>query len=638
VRTGVVAHTAIASALIALVVGAAFTILLREIDGLRASERAVAQSRDENAIAEDLEQRVIDLETGVRGFALTGQARFLEPWQKARSAIPVQTKRLAALSTSPDQARQVGELTRDIDSYIEDYSAPLVAAVRSNRAAGLRPATNAEGKRRIDALRAEFARLRAAQQARLTPRLQRDDRDASRAATVATVALGVSIVLILLFGGYLMRAIAVPLRGAAAMAGRLAGGDLAVRLPERGIGEVAALERAFNSMAGSVQSSRDKLHTLADEQAALRRVATLVAQEASTAEVFEAVTREVGLQCGADLARMERFESERMVTAIAAWSRGGEPELAVGRRFALVGSSIAGQVLDTGRPARVDTFVGASGPIAREAQELGIRSSVGCPIVVGARTWGVIAASRTHRAPFPPNTESRIADFTALVATAIANAEARADVLASRTRLLTAGDDARRRVVRDLHDGAQQRLVHTIITLKLAQRAYERDHEAAAGLVGEALGEAQQANAELRELAHGILPSVLARGGLAAGVDALVSRLRVPVEVAVPAERLPREIEASAYFVVAEALTNVAKHSGAQSADVRAWVGDRVLHVDVRDDGIGGARPEGSGLVGLRDRVTALGGRLRIESPPGDGTRIAATLPLPLSGGTIPRG
>jgi signal transduction histidine kinase len=638
VRPGVVAHTAIASVLIALVVGAAFTILLREIDSLRASERAVAQSREESAIAGDLEQRVIDLETGVRGFALTGQERFLEPWQKARTAIPAQTKRLAALSTSPDQVRQVGELTRDIDSYVEDYSAPLVAAVRSNRAAGLRLATNVEGKRRIDALRAEFARLRAAEQARLTPRLQQDDQDASHAATVATVALGISIVLIVLFGGYLMRAIAVPLRGAAAMAGRLAGGDLAVRLPERGIGEVSALERAFNSMAGSVQSSRDKLHRLADEQAALRRVATLVAEEASTAEVFQAVTREVGLQCDADLARMERFESERMVTAIAAWSRGGEPELAVGRRFALVGSSIAGLVLDTGSPARVDTFVGASGPIAREAQELGIRSSVGCPIVVGARTWGVIAASRTHGAPFPPNTESRIADFTALVATAVSNTEARADVLASRTRLLTAGDDARRRVVRDLHDGAQQRLVHTIITLKLAQRAYERDHEAAAGLVGEALGEAQQANAELRELAHGILPSVLARGGLAAGVDALVSRLRVPVEVAVPAERLPREIEASAYFVVAEALTNVAKHSGAQSADVRAWVGDRVLHVDVRDDGIGGARPEGSGLVGLRDRVAALGGRLRIESPPGDGTRIAATLPLPLPGGTIPRG
>lgn len=182
--------------------------------------------------------------------------------------------------------------------------------------------------------------------------------------------------------------------------------------------------------------------------------------------------------------------------------------------------------------------------------------------------------------------------------------------------------------MRDLHNGAQQRLAHTIITLKLAEQAYERGDEAATALVHEALDAAEHANAELRELAHGLLPSALARGGLAAGVDAQVSRLRVPVEVAVPAERLPREIEASAYFVVAEALTNVVKHSGAESADVRAWVDESALHVDVRDDGVGGARPDGSGLLRLRDRVAALGRRLRIESPPGGGTRIAATVPL----------
>lgn len=238
------------------------------------------------------------------------------------------------------------------------------------------------------------------------------------------------------------------------MAGRLASGDLAVRLPEKGIGEVGALECAFNSMAGSVQASRDEQHRLADEQAALRCVATLVAQEVSTTEVFEAVTREVGLQCGADLARMERFEPDRMVTAVAAWSRSGEAELAVGKRFALVGSSITAQMLETGRPARVDTFAGASGPIAREAQALGIRSSVGCPIVVGARTWGVIAASRTHAAPFPPNTESRIADFTALVATAVSNAQARDDVRTSRARL---ADGRRRRAPPRRARSAQRR-------------------------------------------------------------------------------------------------------------------------------------------------------------------------------------
>jgi signal transduction histidine kinase len=391
---------------------------------------------------------------------------------------------------------------------------------------------------------------------------------------------------------------------------------------------VSELARRAQSRAGEAEQARDALRRLADEQSALRRVATLVAQEAPTAEVFEAVTGEVGLQCDADLARMERFEPDGTVTAVAAWSRLGDVELAVGGHFLLEGASIATQVLQTGRPARVDSFTGASGPIAREAQSLGIHSSVGCPIVVSGRTWGVIAASMTRDAPFPPNTESRIADFTELTAAAVSNAEARADLVASRARVLTAADQARRRVERDLHDGAQQRLVHAIITLKLARRARDKGDESAWNIVGEALEFAEQANAELRQLAHGILPDALSRGGLQAGVESLVSHLRVPVDVAVAVDRLPREIEASAYFVVAEALTNVAKHSGAQRARVSAWLDAGALRVDVRDDGVGGARADGSGLVGLDDRVSTLGGQLLIESPLGGGTRIAATLPL----------
>jgi signal transduction histidine kinase len=391
---------------------------------------------------------------------------------------------------------------------------------------------------------------------------------------------------------------------------------------------VSELARRANARAREAEEARGELSRLADEQAALRRVATLVAESVPTSELFEAVTREVGLQSGADLARMERFEPDHTVTAVAAWSRGGEGHLAVGTRFALEGASIAAQVYATGSPARVDTFEGTSGPIAQEAKALGIRSSVGCPIVVGGRTWGVIAASTRRETPFPPHTESRIADFTELVATAVANAEARADLVASRARLLTAGDDARRGVVRDLHDGAQQRLVYAIVVLKLARRAQEDGDEGAASLVGDALEAVDQANAELRELAHGLLPSVLTRGGLAAGVASLVSRARVPITMDVPSGRFPPEIEASAYFVIAEALTNVAKHSGAAHADVSLWVEDGALRVDVRDDGAGGARTDGSGLVGLSDRVEALGGRLQIDSAPGHGTSIAATLPL----------
>ena len=194
--------------------------------------------------------------------------------------------------------------------------------------------------------------------------------------------------------------------------------------------------------------------------------------------------------------------------------------------------------------------------------------------------------------------------------------------------MLAAGDDARRRVVRDLHDGAQQRLVHTIITLKLAQRSVHENRSDADVLLAEALGTAERATAEVRELAHGILPSVLTHGGLRAGVDAFVSRLDLPVDLDVSSERLPPDIEASAYFIVAEALTNVVKHARATRATVRAAADDGVLTLEVRDDGVGGVNPDGHGLMGIADRVDALGGRLRIESTDGDGTVLAARLPL----------
>jgi signal transduction histidine kinase len=212
--------------------------------------------------------------------------------------------------------------------------------------------------------------------------------------------------------------------------------------------------------------------------------------------------------------------------------------------------------------------------------------------------------------------------------TAIANLQARSDLAESRARIIAAGDEERRRVVRDLHDGAQQRLVHTVITMKLARRAVENEDATALGFLTEALDQAEHAIAELRELAHGILPSVLTHGGLPAGVDALASRMPVPVENDVAVGRLPASVEATAYFVVAEALTNVAKHARARSAAVEARVDDGALRIEVRDDGVGGAMADGTGLIGLRDRLAALGGRLSIESPAGGGTLIAAEIPV----------
>jgi signal transduction histidine kinase len=375
--------------------------------------------------------------------------------------------------------------------------------------------------------------------------------------------------------------------------------------------------------------SREELKRLAEEQAALRRVATLVAEGAAPGSLLAVVAREVAGFVNVPLVSIVCYEADGTATERASVSERGEL-FPVGSRWLLDGTNVVAQVRESGRAARINDYSGLEGTIADTVRRAGIRSTVGIPIVVDGELWGAMVVSSTEPEPLPEATEARLADFTELVGTAIANAESRAELIASRARVVAAADDARRRVVRDLHDGAQQRLVHTVITLKLAQRELVDGQGTAQAQVAEALDQAEQANAELRELAHGILPSVLTRGGLRAGVDALVSRIDVPVEVEVSVDRLPIEIEASAYFVVAEALTNVVKHSRAGSAEVKAWVDDGALHLEIRDDGAGGAQPDGVGLLGLADRLAALEGRLRVESPQNAGTVIAATLPLPV--------
>jgi signal transduction histidine kinase len=274
------------------------------------------------------------------------------------------------------------------------------------------------------------------------------------------------------------------------------------------------------------------------------------------------------------------------------------------------------------------SYADTHGHIGRVIERLTFRSGVGAPIVVDGRLWGVTIANWIGEEPPPPDTEERMAKFAELLDTAIANADSHDKLTASRARLVTAGDEARRRVVRDLHDGAQQRLVHTIVTLQLAQQALETNDDQADSLIAEALRHARQGKAELRELAHGLLPKVLTHGGLRAGVRTIVSRVNLPVEVEISPARFPAEIEASAYFVVAEALTNVVKHSRAELAEVRVCVEDAMLRVEVRDDGVGGADPNGHGLVGLSDRVTAIGGKLVVESPENGGTLLTAKLPV----------
>jgi signal transduction histidine kinase len=341
--------------------------------------------------------------------------------------------------------------------------------------------------------------------------------------------------------------------------------------------------------------------------------------------VFAAVTEEVVRLFLADLASMCRYESDGTYTVVAT---AGTP-FPVGSRWPLGGKNLATLLFETGRPARMESYADASGASADEIRAVRVRSAVGAPIIVEDRLWGGAAVATSREQVLPADSEARLASFMELVATAIANAEAQTEVAASRARIVAATDQEHRRVIRDLHDGAQQRLVHTIITLKLAQRALQNEEEAAPALVTEALDHAQQATVELRELAHGILPGVLTHGGLRAGVGALASRMPVPVEIDVPVGRLPTAVEATAYFVVAEALTNVVKHARAGHAEVTVLIEDGTVQVQVRDDGVGGASREGSGLIGLADRLAALDGELRVESPADSGTLVAAAIPLP---------
>jgi signal transduction histidine kinase len=379
----------------------------------------------------------------------------------------------------------------------------------------------------------------------------------------------------------------------------------------------------------------DELRMVTDEQAALRRLAMAVARDVPPAEIFTAVADEIGPLLGADDAAVVRFEPDCTATVVAGRGQWVH-ELGADMRVELDDSLAITAVFRTARSARVDEqdYRTASGPIAAYLRRVGNRSAVASPIIVEGGLWGAMVAS-TRCELLPADTEERMANFAELVATVIANAESRAELTASRARVVAAGDEARRRIQRDLHDGAQQRLVSTVVTLQLARRVLGDATGPVGDLVNEALAHAEAANAELRELAHGILPAALTHGGLRAGIGALVSRVRLPVSVDVTGERFPAPLEATAYFIVAEALTNAVRHARATSAQIAAVVDRGNLRLEVRDDGVGGATCSGSsGLLGLRDRAAALNGTMRIESPPGEGTVVAATLPI--TGATSP--
>jgi len=373
----------------------------------------------------------------------------------------------------------------------------------------------------------------------------------------------------------------------------------------------------------------EALRSLVQEQAALRRVATTVASGADQAQVSAVVTEEVGRLLGAHTSNMLRYEPDGTAVVTGGWSMGEVRNVPVGMRVALDGPTVAAEILRSGSPERLDSYEGVAGSTAELLRDLGFRSSIGAPIKLGGRLWGAVMVSTVEEQPFPTGSEQRIADFAELVALAIANAEAHQELAASRARIVEAGDAERRRLERNLHDGAQQRLVALSLGLRLSERKLAEGDPQAGELLKRAKEDLADALEELRELARGIHPAILTDHGLVPALEMLAERADVPVEISAPLDdRLPQPVEAAAYYIVAEALTNASKHARATRVRVNVNRSDGNALVEVADDGVGSAdQRRGSGLRGLRDRVEALGGELGLESPAGAGTTLTARLP-----------
>jgi PAS domain S-box-containing protein len=394
--------------------------------------------------------------------------------------------------------------------------------------------------------------------------------------------------------------------------------------------ELAATSIANAVARSELQDSRDHLRVLATQQAALRRVATLVAQAVNPSEVFAAIAEEMARCLNVGSAAVLEYESDNAATVVASYAEPGEPSIPTGERVTLEGDNVSAMVLRSGRPARMDTFEGAAGPLAARLRAIGMVSRVGAPIVVDERLWGVAIVGSSRTEPLPPDTEDRIAEFAELAATAIAASTARADLIASRARIVAAADDARRRIERDLHDGAQQRLVSLGLKLRMAEASLPTGLDELKAQMNDAVAGVNEIAQELQEISRGIHPAILSSGGLGPALKALGRRSTVPASLDIAiARRLPEQVEITAYYVVAEALANAAKHAQAAEVRVHAEATESTLRLTICDDGIGGADPKkGSGLMGLKDRTEVIGGRLQMVSIPDRGTSIDVTIPL----------
>jgi len=401
----------------------------------------------------------------------------------------------------------------------------------------------------------------------------------------------------------------------------------ATYLVTTGIDLTESTAHTEGAFAGDVGAKLAEVSQLAQEQRALRRVAVLVASEATPERVFTAVSEEAARLLEVSSSAVFRYEGDDTATVVGRYDRDNSAIFEIGVRIFADDNTAIGRARDSALPARINDYFAIDTDVAKRMREAGYRSTVAAPVFVAGVPWGAVAIAARER--LPDDSEARLMALCELVSLAVASAQAREDLQSSRARIVKAGDEQRRRLERNLHDGAQQRLVSLALTLRLVRSRLSAPPETLEPLLQGAAEELDKALEELRELARGLHPVALTEQGLSSALRVLGERLPIDVTVDDLDRRLPDHLEATAYYIGSEALTNVAKHAQATSARVTFSYDDKVLRLEISDDGRGGADPRGgSGILGLRDRADAAGGTLFVISPPGKGTVVTATLPL----------
>jgi signal transduction histidine kinase len=411
-------------------------------------------------------------------------------------------------------------------------------------------------------------------------------------------------------------------------------GDVEVRTPETSPGEKGTPESEYDTMVASLAASQDKLRQVADMQGALRRVATHVARGVSASELFAAVAAEVGHVLKADHSVIVRFESGETADVVAHWNDSRVPQVMppLNGHWPIEAGTVTAAVRNTERAARMNDYGRNTTAIGYWARATGVRCVVGCPVKVEGRVWGAMIIHYLDAEPTRGVTEGSMQEFVELIGTAIANAQSRSDLLASRARVVAAADESRRRIERDLHDGAQQRLVTLALKLRSVQSAADGPCRARLGEQLDGLvHDLSDILDDLQKVSRGIIPPILTRSGLSPALRSLARRSTVPVRLDTESiqDRLPERVEVAVYYTVSEALTNVVKHADASEAHVELILRHRSVRLSISDDGCGGAHLSGgTGLVGLKDRVEALNGSIEVHSPPGDGTTLLVEIPI----------